>query len=79
MLDCETYRMGGYSSHFGEPRICIADELVQWRKRDPIVFMEDWLQRHGGLSQREIAAIRAAEADAIAAAWEKAKHGARRA
>jgi TPP-dependent pyruvate/acetoin dehydrogenase alpha subunit len=75
MLDCETYRMGGYSSHFGEPRSGIDAELAAWRARDPIAFMEDWLERHGGMARREIAAIRATEADAISAAWKKAKAG----
>ncbi len=79
MLDCETYRMGGYSSHFGEPRSGIDDELAAWRARDPIAFMEDWLERHGGLSRREVAAIRSSEADAIAAAWKRAKPAAKRA
>ena len=79
MLDCETYRMGGYSSHFGEPRTGIDDALAAWRARDPIAFMEDWLERHGSLSRREIAAIRSAEADTIAAAWKKMRPGARRA
>lgn len=73
MLDCETYRMGGYSSHFGEPRSGIDGELAAWRARDPIAFMEDWLERHGGMARREIAAIRTAEAEAISAAWRKAK------
>ncbi len=78
MLDCETYRMGGYSSHFGEPRSGIEGELAAWRARDPIAFVEDWLERHGGMARREIAAVRAAEAQAIAAAWEKAKREAPR-
>jgi TPP-dependent pyruvate/acetoin dehydrogenase alpha subunit len=78
MLDCETYRMGGYSSHFGEPRTGIDVELAAWRARDPIAFIEDWLERHGGMVKREIAAIRTAEADAISAAWERAKRGTKR-
>lgn len=71
MLDCETYRMGGYSSHFGEPRTGIEDELAHWRQRDPIVYMEDWLARHGGFAKKDLAALRAAEAEAIAAAWKR--------
>lgn len=72
MLDCETYRMGGYSSHFGEPRTGIDDELAAWRARDPIAFLEDWLERHGGMNKREVAAIRTAEAEAISVAWKRA-------
>lgn len=75
MLDCETYRMGGYSSHFGEPRAGIEGELTAWRARDPIAFMEDWLERHGGLGKKQIADIRAAEAKAIAVAWKRAQPG----
>ncbi len=78
MLDCETYRMGGYSSHFGEPRTGIDGELAAWRARDPIAFIEEWLERHGGMAKREIAAVRTAEADAISAAWERAKRGTKR-
>jgi len=78
MLDCETYRMGGYSSHFGEPRTGIEDELAAWRKRDPIAFMEDWLERHGGLSKQTLADIRAEEEKSIAAAWQNARRKADR-
>ena len=76
MLDCFTYRMGGYSSHFGEPRTGIDDELAEWKRRDPILFMENWLERHGGLSKKAVAALRQEEERAIDAAWRKAKSAA---
>jgi TPP-dependent pyruvate/acetoin dehydrogenase alpha subunit len=77
LRDCETYRMGGYSSHFGEPRTGIDDDLAAWRARDPIAFMEEWLERHGGHSAKTLAALRAAEADAIAAAWKSVQREAK--
>ena len=73
MLDCETYRMGGYSSNFGEPRTGIGDELALWRARDPIDFMADWLERQGGFDRKKIAALREQEERAIDTAWKKAK------
>jgi len=73
MLDCDTYRMGGYSSHFGEPRTGIDAELAHWRARDPIDSMADWLERHGGHDRKKIAALREQEERAIEAAWRKAK------
>ncbi|HEY7611322.1 MAG TPA: thiamine pyrophosphate-dependent dehydrogenase E1 component subunit alpha [Alphaproteobacteria bacterium] len=78
MLDCETYRMGGYSSHFGEPRTGIEEELAAWRRRDPVAFMEDWLLRQGGSSKQALAALRAEEAEAIASAWQSARREADR-
>jgi TPP-dependent pyruvate/acetoin dehydrogenase alpha subunit len=36
LLDCITYRMGSYSSHFPEPRTGIEAEKAEWAKRDPI-------------------------------------------
>jgi TPP-dependent pyruvate/acetoin dehydrogenase alpha subunit len=71
MLDCYTYRMGGYSSHFGEPRSGIDDELAAWRARDPIAFMERWLEQFGGLSAKTLAALREEENAALAAAWHR--------
>lgn len=71
MLDCFTYRMGGYSSHFGEPRTGIDDELAAWRARDPIAFMEDWFTRFGGMAAKDLAGVRAEEEAAIATAWKK--------
>jgi acetoin:2,6-dichlorophenolindophenol oxidoreductase subunit alpha len=77
MLDCATYRMGGYSSHFGEPRIGIEDELAAWRARDPIAYMENWLTDNGGLAAAALQAIQDEEARAIEAAWQRASSGAR--
>lgn len=72
MIDCQTYRMGGYSSHFGDPRSGVDEELAAWRQRDPIDFMAAWLEREGGLTATAIAAMRDAEVKAIETAWKKA-------
>jgi TPP-dependent pyruvate/acetoin dehydrogenase alpha subunit len=72
MLDCATYRMGGYSSHFGEPRTGIDDELAAWRARDPIDFMARWLAEQGGMTEAAVAALRDEESRAVEAAWRRA-------
>ncbi|HVO15157.1 MAG TPA: thiamine pyrophosphate-dependent enzyme, partial [Alphaproteobacteria bacterium] len=72
MLDCATYRMGGYSSHFGEPRTGIGDELAAWRARDPIDFMARWLAEQGGMTEAAVAALRDEESRAVEAAWRRA-------
>jgi TPP-dependent pyruvate/acetoin dehydrogenase alpha subunit len=46
-LDCFTFRLGLYSSHFGEVRPGIENELAEWNERDPLKRMADWLIEHG--------------------------------
>jgi pyruvate dehydrogenase E1 component alpha subunit len=46
-LDCFTFRSGLYSSHFGEVRPGIEQELAEWQKRDPLKRMAEWLIGHG--------------------------------
>jgi pyruvate dehydrogenase E1 component alpha subunit len=46
-LDCFTFRVGLYSSHFGEVRLGIENELEEWARRDPLKRMADWLIEHG--------------------------------
>jgi 2-oxoisovalerate dehydrogenase E1 component alpha subunit len=51
-LDCFTFRLGLYSSHFGEVRPGIENELAEWAERDPLKRMADWLIEHGmGLAE----------------------------
>jgi TPP-dependent pyruvate/acetoin dehydrogenase alpha subunit len=51
-LDCFTFRLGLYSSHFGEVRPGIDNELAEWAERDPLKRMADWLIEHGmGLAE----------------------------
>ena len=42
-LDCFTFRIGLYSSHFGEVRSSIEAELAEWETRDPLKRLGDWL------------------------------------
>ena len=42
-LDCFTFRLGLYSSHFGEVRSSIEVELAEWEARDPLKRLGDWL------------------------------------
>jgi len=42
-LDCLTFRLGLYSSHFGEVRPGIEKELAEAEKRDPLKRLGDWL------------------------------------
>jgi len=42
-LDCFTFRLGLYSSHFGEVRSSIEAELAEWETRDPLKRLGDWL------------------------------------
>jgi TPP-dependent pyruvate/acetoin dehydrogenase alpha subunit len=66
MLDCHTFRMGGYSSHLAVPRPGIEAELAPWQARDPLAFLERWLSERGRAG--ETGAIRRAEAAGIEAA-----------
>src|SRR5688572_20667350 len=42
-LDCITFRIGLYSSHFGEVRPGIENDLAEWEKRDPLKRMAERL------------------------------------
>jgi TPP-dependent pyruvate/acetoin dehydrogenase alpha subunit len=46
-LDCRTFRSGLYSSHFGEVRSGIEDDLAEAERRDPLRRMADWSIGHG--------------------------------
>jgi TPP-dependent pyruvate/acetoin dehydrogenase alpha subunit len=46
-LDCLTFRSGLYSSHFGEVRSGIEEELAEAERRDPLKRMRDWMMDHG--------------------------------
>ena len=46
-LDCLTFRVGLYSSHFGEVRTGIENDLADAAKRDPLKRLGDWLIDNG--------------------------------
>jgi TPP-dependent pyruvate/acetoin dehydrogenase alpha subunit len=57
-LDCLTFRVGTYSSHFGETRAGIENDLAQWEKRDPLQRMAAWLIEHGLASAGDLEPMR---------------------
>jgi TPP-dependent pyruvate/acetoin dehydrogenase alpha subunit len=69
LLDCYTYRMGGYSSHFGEPRRGHEAEMAEWQKRDPIERARAQCLA-GGLAELALDAMAEEERAAIESAWQ---------
>jgi TPP-dependent pyruvate/acetoin dehydrogenase alpha subunit len=53
-LDCMTFRTGLYSSHFGEVRPGVENDLVEAGRRDPLKRMADWLIDHQLASADEL-------------------------
>ena len=53
-LDCFTFRVGLYSSHFGEVRGGIENELAEWAERDPLKRMAGWLIEHSAASTDDL-------------------------
>ena len=76
LLDCFTYRMGGYSSHFAEPRTGHEAEKAEWEKRDPIALARKRCI-DGGMSAAALDAIAADEAAALPESWERVRKAAR--
>ena len=56
-LDCMTFRVGTYSSHFGETRSGIENEMAEWGRRDPLTRMAEWLIRHGAATRATLAEL----------------------
>src|SRR5262245_41261254 len=59
-LDCFTFRSGLYSSHFGEVRPGIEQELAEWEKRDPLKRLAECLIEHGVVTGEELERMRQA-------------------
>jgi pyruvate dehydrogenase E1 component alpha subunit len=60
-LDCLTFRVGLYSSHFGEVRAGIEQELAEWEGRDPLKRLSDWLIALGLASAEDLERMRQEE------------------
>ena len=60
-LDCLTFRAGLYSSHFGEVRPGVEQELSEWETRDPLKRMADWLIGNGLASADDLQRLRQEE------------------
>ena len=76
LLDCFTYRMGGYSSHFAEPRTGHEAEKAEWEKRDPIALARRRCIE-GGMSAAALDAIVEEETAALPASWARVRKAAR--
>ncbi len=76
LLDCFTYRMGSYSSHFPEPRKGIEQEKADWLAKDPLARGRDACAGLG-LSLQQLDQAVGEERAQIAAAWERAQARAR--
>ena len=64
-LDCLTFRAGLYSSHFGEVRPGVEQELSEWETRDPLKLMADWLIGNGLASAGDLQRLRQEEEQRI--------------
>ena len=68
-LDCITFRLGLYSSHFGEVRPGIDKELAEAEKRDPLKRLADWLMANGLASASDLDRLQQEEETKIEAAY----------
>ena len=64
-LDCITFRLGLYSSHFGEVRQGIEADLAEAERRDPLNRMTEWLIEHGAMSAQDLLKLRQEEEQRI--------------
>lgn len=67
-LDCLTFRLGLYSSHFGEVRPGVEKDVVEAEKRDPLKRMADWLIGNGLASTADLERLQRGEKQRIEAA-----------
>lgn len=70
-LDCLTFRAGLYSSHFGEVRPGVEQELSEWETRDPLKRMADWLIGNGLASVDDLQRLRQEEEQRIEDTFEQ--------
>lgn len=68
-LDCITFRVGLYSSHFGEVRPAIENDLAEWAKRDPLKRLGEVLIAGGMATAAELEQLERDEAQRIEQAF----------
>jgi pyruvate dehydrogenase E1 component alpha subunit len=68
-LDCMTFRLGLYSSYFGEVRSNIESDLAEWERRDPLKRMADWLTGREMTTRDELAKLQRDEEKRIEEAF----------
>jgi TPP-dependent pyruvate/acetoin dehydrogenase alpha subunit len=64
-LDCLTFRLGLYSSHFGEVRPGVEKELAEAAKCDPLKRLGDWLIGSGMATAAELEELQREEEQRI--------------
>ena len=69
-LDCITFRLGLYSSHFGEVRPGIDNDLAEWEKRDPLKRLGEWLVGNGWASVSDLEQLQRDEEMRVEAAFD---------
>ncbi len=66
LVEAVTYRMGPHTTADDPTRYRTADELEEWKRRDPVARLEAYLRSRGALTEEVLAHVKAA-ADRIAA------------
>jgi TPP-dependent pyruvate/acetoin dehydrogenase alpha subunit len=69
LLDCLTFRLGLYSSHFGEVRPGIEKELAEAEKLDPLKRLGDWLIANNLASAEDLEKLQRDEEQRVDAAF----------
>jgi TPP-dependent pyruvate/acetoin dehydrogenase alpha subunit len=69
LLDCLTFRMGLYSSHFGEVRPGIEHDLAEAAKRDPLTRLGNWLTISGLATTADLERLQREEEARVEAAF----------
>jgi TPP-dependent pyruvate/acetoin dehydrogenase alpha subunit len=69
-LDCLTFRLGLYSSHFGEVRPGVEKELAEAEQRDPLKRLADWLLGNGLAQADDFEQLQRDEEQRIEAAFD---------
>ena len=70
-LDCITFRLGLYSSHFGEVRQGIEADLAEGDRCDPLKRMAEWLIEHDATSAQDLSRLRQEEEQRIEETFEQ--------
>jgi TPP-dependent pyruvate/acetoin dehydrogenase alpha subunit len=70
-LDCFSFRLGLYSSHFGEVRQGIEPDLAEAERRDPLKRMAEWLIEHCAVSAQDLEKVRQEEEQRIEKTFEQ--------
>jgi 2-oxoisovalerate dehydrogenase E1 component alpha subunit len=65
LLECKTYRLRPHSNADDERKYRTAEEVEQWRARDPIARLERYVVERGLASAEQIVSVRAAIADEV--------------